>query len=109
MQDVADRSGGRFYHADTLGNLSRAFSQIAEELRHQYAISYYPTNAKMDGTYRQIKVRLTPNTGNSSLIVRAKEGYRAASDAPDADENNRRKRPTFKRRDSARGTVSRKE
>lgn len=33
-------------------NISRAFSNIAEELRHQYALSYYPSNSKKDGAYR---------------------------------------------------------
>lgn len=98
MQDLADRSGGRLYQADSLTNLSRAFSQIAEELRHQYAISYYPTNPARDGSYRQIKVRLNPN-GNAGLIVRARDGYRAASDAQaESNDNNRRKRPELKRR-----------
>ena len=56
LQELADRSGGRLYEADTLYNLSQAFSTIAEELRHQYALSYYPTNAKKDGAYRRVRV-----------------------------------------------------
>jgi VWFA-related protein len=78
LQELADRSGGRLYEADTLYNLSQAFSAIAEELRHQYALSYYPTNAKKDGAYRRIKVRVE----KPGMIVRAREGYRAATDAP---------------------------
>jgi Ca-activated chloride channel homolog len=78
LQELADRSGGRLYQADTLYNLSQAFSNIAEELRHQYLLSYYPTNAKQDGSYRRVKVRVE----KSEMIVRAREGYRAASAAP---------------------------
>jgi VWFA-related protein len=78
LQELADRSGGRLYDADTTYNLSQAFSMIAEELRHQYALSYYPTNAKKDGAYRRIKVRVE----KPGMIVRAREGYRAATDAP---------------------------
>lgn len=107
MQDLADHSGGRLYQADSLSNLSRAFEQIAEELRHQYAISYYPTNIARDGSYRRIKVRLNPN-GNAGLIVRARDGYRAASDSkPEDSEDNGRKRPVLKRRDFASGALSR--
>ena len=76
LQNLADRSGGRLYYADTLSNVSRAFSQIAEELRNQYALSYYPTNSKKDGTYRQVKVR----TNQAGLVVRGRAGYRAASE-----------------------------
>jgi Ca-activated chloride channel family protein len=77
LQELATRSGGRLYEADTLYNLSQAFSSIADELRHQYSLSYYPTNAKKDGTFRRIKVRLE----KQEMIVRAREGYRAAADA----------------------------
>jgi hypothetical protein len=33
------------YHAETLDNVYDCFAQIAEELRHQYALSYYPSNS----------------------------------------------------------------
>ncbi len=75
LQELADHSGGRVYPADSLANLSLAFSRIAEELRYQYALSYYPTNAKKDGTYRRVKVLVR----QPDLIVRAREGYRAAA------------------------------
>jgi VWFA-related protein len=78
LQELADRSGGRLYEADTLYNVSQAFSNIAEELRHQYSLSYYPTNVKRDGAYRRVKVRIE----KSGMIVRARDGYRAATDAP---------------------------
>src|SRR5215510_13591102 len=60
LQLLADRSGGRLYDANTLYNVSQAFSNIAEELRHQYALSYYPSNSKKDGAYRRVKVRSCP-------------------------------------------------
>jgi Ca-activated chloride channel family protein len=77
LQDLARRSGGRLYDANTLYNIAQAFSNIAEELRHQYSLSYYPTNSKKDGSYRRVKVRVE----NTGMIVRAREGYRAAAEA----------------------------
>lgn len=99
LQNLADRSGGRLYYADTLSNVTRAFSQIAEELRHQYALSYYPTNSKKDGTYRAVKVRTT----QSGLVVRGRTGYRAASETQaqsggGEDDNNR---PVLRKRQLA--------
>jgi Ca-activated chloride channel family protein len=74
LRDLSERSGARLYHAETIGSVSQAFSQIAEELRQQYALSYYPTNTAQDGAYRRIRVRVNqPN-----LAVRAREGYRAS-------------------------------
>ncbi|MBO0725237.1 MAG: hypothetical protein J2P52_06530 [Blastocatellia bacterium] len=76
LKELADRSGGRLYDANTLYNVSQAFSNIAEELRRQYALSYYPTNSKKDGSYRRVKVRIE----KPGMIVRAREGYRAAAE-----------------------------
>ncbi|MFN0087220.1 MAG: VWA domain-containing protein [Blastocatellia bacterium] len=74
LQDLADRTGGRLYQADTLDSVSRAFTQIADELRHQYRLSYYPTNSRKDGAWRKIKVRVD----RPSLAVRSRDGYKAA-------------------------------
>ncbi|MBK7597988.1 MAG: VWA domain-containing protein [Acidobacteria bacterium] len=99
LQDLADRSGGKLYYAENVYGLSRAFTQIAEELRHQYALSYYPTNGNRDGSYRKIRVRVT----QTGAVVRAREGYRAVADtqAGDADSRDDRKRPVLKRRQLA--------
>src|SRR6266542_3413236 len=70
LQELADRSGGRLYDANTLYNISQAFSNIAEELRHQYSLSYYPSNSEKDGAYRRVKVRVE----NPGMFVRAREG-----------------------------------
>jgi VWFA-related protein len=96
LRELAERSGARLHHADTLGNLSQAFSLIAEEMRHQYALSYYPTNTARDGTYRRIRVQVNqPN-----LVVRARDGYRAAggtqAHAGDPSQDDRA-RPALKR------------
>jgi VWFA-related protein len=86
LQDLADRSGARLQLADSLQNLDRAFAQIAEELRQQYGISYYPSNAARDGSYRRIRVRPT----NPNLVVRTREGSRAADDRPTSARSNER-------------------
>ena len=39
---LAQETGGREFEADSLTNLSTAFAGIAEELRRQYSIGYYP-------------------------------------------------------------------
>lgn len=98
MQELADRSGGRLYTAGSLTNLSQAFSQIAEELRHQYVIGYYPTNPNRDGSFRKVKVRVN----DADLIVRARDGYRAGSDTQAGNGDvNERKRPALRRRQLA--------
>ena len=98
LQELADRSGGRLHDADSLNNVSQAFSNIAEELRHQYSISYYPSNAKKDGTYRRVKVRIE----KTGAVIRAREGYRAAMEtqAKGSDVSGN-ERPELKRKQLA--------
>src|ERR1043165_3465825 len=71
LREIADETGGREYRADTLQNMSVAFANVAEELRRQYSIGYYPKRPAQPGDRRQIKVRARqPN-----LAVRARDSY----------------------------------
>jgi len=70
---IADQTGGRVIEVSSEKRLQEAFDQIAEELRSEYAIGYYPTNAKHDGTFRKIKVETT----DRELKVLTRKGYYA--------------------------------
>src|SRR4030095_5809852 len=59
LQQLADMSGGIVERADKLGDLKAALGRIAEELRHQYLLGYYPTNKQKDDKSRRITVRIT--------------------------------------------------
>lgn len=78
LSDLTGHSGGRLYHAETINSLNEAFSQIAEELRRQYTLCYYPVNQKRDGSYRRIHVTVD----RPGAKVRARAGYRAGSQPP---------------------------
>lgn len=73
LMNIADRSGGRFYDVDNIKDTTQAFINIAEELRRQYWLGYYPSNQALDGTFRRIKVSVT----RPEVAVRARDGYRA--------------------------------
>jgi VWFA-related protein len=71
LETLAQNSGGRQFEADSLGNLDAAFSGIAEELRRQYSIGYYPEKVGQVGERRSISIRVNrPN-----VVVRAKNSY----------------------------------
>ena len=71
LEDLARNSGGRHFEARDTYNLDTAFASIAEELRRQYSLGYYPENIGQKGERRQIRVRVArPN-----LVVRAKSSY----------------------------------
>ncbi len=71
LMELANSTGGREYRADSLENMSYAFGNVAEELRRQYSIGYYPKRPPEAGQRRQIRVRARqPN-----LAVRARDSY----------------------------------
>jgi len=71
LLELANSTGGREYKADSLQNMSHAFANVAEELRRQYSIGYYPKRAPQAGQRRFIRVRARqPN-----LAVRARDSY----------------------------------
>ena len=74
LDELALRTGGRIYVADTLGSLSTAFSKIASELRELYSIGYYPPDDSKGGKMRKIKVKVdVPN-----VAVKARDSYAVA-------------------------------
>jgi len=82
LHGLAEKTGGRLYQANDSAQLAQAFSRIAEELRRQYSLGYYPQNysqpsAVQSGERREIKVRVhQPN-----LAVRARDNYVRTSSA----------------------------
>lgn len=71
LHELADKTGARSYQADSTQNLSYAFGNVAEELRRQYSLGYYPQRPAQAGERRQVKVRVNqPN-----LAVRTRDSY----------------------------------
>jgi Ca-activated chloride channel family protein len=78
LEDLSNKTGGRFYNADSTRNLDAAFSGIAEELRRQYSIGYYPSETGKQGERKQIRVIVN----RSDAIVRARDSYIVGEQKP---------------------------
>ncbi|MBK8313052.1 MAG: VWA domain-containing protein [Acidobacteria bacterium] len=76
---LADDSGGRAFFPKDVSEMPAIAAQIAKELRTQYVVSYYPTNDKRDGTFRSLKVNVSPRA-NRKLIARTRQGYYARNE-----------------------------
>ena len=74
MKDITAAGGGPVYDAERIGDMSGLAHRIAEELRHVYVISYYPTNALSNGGYRRVRVSVK---GRDDIAVRHRPGYNA--------------------------------
>lgn len=88
MQTFAKLTGGRFYQPRFEGDMVDTFKDIAGDIRHQYLIAYHPTNPKLDGSYRKLKVDVVAPDGGTLKVrdqkgkdvkyqVIAREGYTA--------------------------------
>jgi len=73
LKGFAEKTGGRFIETPGGPALRDAFTGIADELGHQYTISYRPVNKKRDGKWRTLEVTVT----RDDLTVRTRKGYRA--------------------------------
>ena len=78
--------------------MEEAFTNIADELRQQYQLGYYPSRQSQAQERRQIKVRVKrPN-----LVVRARDSYiyRPTGDAPPSNtaQDNTSRPPELQRR-----------
>ncbi len=88
MRTFAAMTGGRAYFPRFEGELPELFGDISNDIRNQYTISYSPSNTKLDGTYRKLKVEVVAPDGgplkvkdqkgkDHKLDVVAREGYTA--------------------------------
>lgn len=72
MQELAAQTGGAVYSPLDEKELDAAFNRIAAELSGQYILSYYPAEAKRDGSFKQISLQIK---SNKNLTVRTRKGY----------------------------------
>jgi VWFA-related protein len=99
LNDLAYKTGARLFRADTTRDLSQSFAFIAEELRRQYSLGYYPKTTAQAGTRRQIKVRVM----RPDLVVRARDSYIAGSQpgGTTAQGNTQQSKPELRKRQLA--------
>ena len=88
MNTFARLTGGRAYFPRFQAEFPEIFHEIGSDIRNQYSIAYHPTNPKLDGTYRKLKVDVVAPDGGPlkvkdqkgkdlKYMVIAREGYTA--------------------------------
>ncbi len=84
LEDLAANTGGKVFRPEaTPGGLTAAFEGIAEELRRQYNVGYYPTEEGEAGQRKKIKVRVSrPN-----LVIRSRDSYIVGENAEKSIQN----------------------
>ena len=71
VEELAEISGGRVLRGDGEAALERAFTEVREEIRNQYLLTYVPARLAPPGTWRPLSVKV----GCDGCRVRARKGY----------------------------------
>jgi len=88
LRTFAALTGGRAYFPRFQAEYGEDFQDIGNDIRNQYSLSYHPTNSKLDGTYRKLKVQVVAPDGGPPKVkdqkgkdvkieVVARDGYTA--------------------------------
>ena len=88
LQSFARMTGGMYFEPRFTAELPDDFAAINDSIRNQYQITYRPSNIKMDGTYRRIRVELVDQEGHPLRMqdqkhktvkydIIARDGYKA--------------------------------
>lgn len=73
MEQIAQRTGGRFYEAKKRDNLEEIYADIASELHGQYLLTYTPDMIDKDGGFHKVAIK----TKKDDLQVLTRAGYYA--------------------------------
>ena len=74
MKTLAQETGAQAFFPLQIAELKGIYSAISQDLAHQYSIAYSPANARPDGRYRRIVVRVN---SRPELRLRTRTGYTA--------------------------------
>jgi VWFA-related protein len=75
LKKLSDDTGGRVIEVKSNRDVSRAFQEIADELRTQYLLGYVSTNTRHNGAFRKLQVKVR----DQDYKIQARRGYYASN------------------------------
>lgn len=74
LTELSEATAGRFYRSETT-DLAKTFELIADELRYQYLLGFYPDNVTDENDLHNLRVKLNRS---DDPAIRARRQYRTA-------------------------------
>jgi Ca-activated chloride channel homolog len=71
LRQLSQETGGRAFFPNQTLDLAKVYGQISDELSSQYTVGYTSRNARHDGLWRRIVVRVN----RQQVTARTKQGY----------------------------------
>ncbi len=69
LAQLTAATGGKLYKPHSFSALEATYAEVAEELRHQYALYYSPTNKARDGSFRRVRVETVVPSNKATTRV----------------------------------------
>jgi Ca-activated chloride channel family protein len=76
LQQIAEATGGKVFFPPSVKELDKVYEQVLAEIRAQYTLGYVSSNAKTDGSWRKIDIKISRPEARD-LRIRARRGYYA--------------------------------
>ena len=84
----AEITGGQAYFPKNLDEVEELVKHIAHDLRNHYTVTYTPTNKSLDGTWREVMVKINPPKNMPKFTLHTKQGYYAPKPDRSTSNNN---------------------
>ncbi len=77
LTELAEVTGGRAYFPRTMEECDQVCIAIAQELRQQYGLGYYPQPKVRDGSWHEVRIelQLPADLSNKGFTPRTRNGY----------------------------------
>lgn len=75
LEALTAQTGGVAFFPKDLQEVDEISQEVARDIRNQYTLTYKPTNPRVNGGYRQIKVVAHEPGSKDNLVVRTRNGY----------------------------------
>jgi Ca-activated chloride channel homolog len=82
LEKFATITGGQAFFPKSIDEVDEIVKNIAHNIRNHYTVSYTPTNTKLDGSYREIIVKVVPPKTFGKITWHTKQGYYAPKAEP---------------------------
>jgi Ca-activated chloride channel family protein len=80
LNRLAKATGGEAFFPEKLSDVVEICGRIAHDIRNQYTLGYFASNAAREGGYRTLRV-VARAAGKGKLVVRTRAGYIARAPA----------------------------
>jgi len=79
LQQMVAATGGQAFFPSSLDDLDESYEQVLAEIRSQYQLGYSSTNTALDGTWREVQIKVL----RPDVRLRSRKGYFALYRGPD--------------------------